>query len=320
MEGTGPAGVAGTPAERGRGRMMHGALRPLGDIKQLRDPVLLAGFTGFTDATGSAVSTIGYLAEQWGAEALADIDPEPFYDFTVQRPRVRLEEGERVIDWPENRFMVASPKGADHDMLLLIGAEPHLRWRTFTGVVESLLREVGCTTSITLGAQPAGVPHTRPLPVSLSASHPEFEQQFSLKAPASRYQGQTGIVGVLNLHLRSLGWRNASLWAMAPHYLTIGPNPNVGTSLVRLVDHGFGTSTSLTGLEEQAQQFDEQVAEVMRESSDAAAYVRQLEEQYDANQPPLPAISEPGAPGGLPPTADLLDDLERFLREQRDSD
>jgi hypothetical protein len=297
---------------------MHEAIQPLGDLPPLRDPILLAAFTGFTDAHGGAVAAVKYLAEQWGARPIATIDPERFYDFTVQRPRVRLHEGERVMDWPENAFAVASPPGADRDFLLFTGIEPHLRWKTFVAAIEDLLRAVECTTSITLAAQPAAVPHTRPLPITLSTSHPEFERTFGLKAPASRYQGPTGIVGVLNLHLRALGWKNASLWAMTPHYLTVGPNPNAAASLVDRIDHAFGTTTSRAGLQEQSAIFEEQVREVLEESADAGAYVQQLEEQYDSErrgQAATPGTED--ATDELPAPGDLLDDLERFLRDQQ---
>ena len=296
---------------------MHEALRPLGEFRKLRDPVLLAAFVGFTDTTGAAAAAIDVLANEWHGQPLADIDPEPFYDFTVQRPHTRLEGDERVLDWPRNRFFVASPPGADRDFVLLTGIEPHLRWKTFTGAIDEVLRAVGSTTSITLGAQPAGVPHTRPLPVTLSASHSEFERLFGLDAPSSRYQGQTGIVGVLNLHLRAQGWKNASLWAMAPHYLTIGPNPSIGISLLQLIDRGFGTRTSLDALRTQLAVFDEKVREVMEESTEASGYVRQLEEQYDANEPATPTPRDQSR-GELPPTEDLLSDLEQFLKRQLD--
>ena len=297
---------------------MHEALRPVGEFRALRNPVLLAAFTGFTDAHGGAVAAIRYLAEQWHAEPLATIDPERFYDFTVQRPRVRLTDGERVVDWPENTFSIASPPGADRDFVLFSGIEPHLRWKTFVAAMEDLLRAVDCTTSVTLAAQPAAVPHTRPLPVTLSASHPEFERTFDLKAPASRYQGATGIVGVLNLHLRALGWKNASLWAMTPHYLTVGPNPNVGVSLVDRIDHAFGTTTLRVGLEEQSVLFEEQVREALEEQSDAGTYVRQLEEQYDTERPgAVPQSPSANASDELPSPDELLDDLERFLRDQQ---
>lgn len=294
---------------------MHEALRPLSEVKPLRDPWLIAAFSGFTDQPGAANLTVRTLVDAWGAIPFMDLDPERFYDFTVQRPRVRLERGERVLDWPENRVYIARPEGAGRDILLMAGVEPHLRWRTFTLAIEDMLRETGCTTSVTLGAQGSPVPHTRPLPVNLSASHPDFETAFGLKAPQSRYQGQTGIVGVLNLHLRAQGWKNASLWGMSPHYINTGPNPHVGIAQITLLDKALGTSTDLTSLREQGEQFNEQVAEVLRESGgEAQQYVRQLEEQYDNQRPSLPSGDPPAE---LPPTGDILDDLEKFLRDQR---
>ena len=299
---------------------MHEALLPLEELAPLRDPVLIAAFSGWGDMGGAAVATVDYLIEQWNARLIAEIDPQPFYDFTVQRPRVRLEGDERVTDWPANRFYLAQPPGADRDFVLLAGIEPSLRWRTFTEVVAELMRAVGATTSITLGAQPAAVPHTRPLPVTLSASDPSFEEQFSLKAPASRYQGPTGIVGVMNLHHRSLHWRNASLWAMVPHYLTMGPSPHAAITLIKTLDHGFHTSTALGPLDDRAEMFAVQVREAMDQSADAEGYVRQLEEQYDSSPPEVPgAAQDPRAGGGeLPASEDLIGDLERFLRERRE--
>ncbi|MDA0353383.1 MAG: PAC2 family protein [Chloroflexi bacterium] len=295
---------------------MDEALRQLSDIKRLDDPVLIGSLSGFTDGSGAAQVAIDHLIDVWGAEPLAEIDPEPFFDFTVQRPRVALVDGEREIQWPENRFYVARPPGATRDFVLLSGIEPHLRWRRFTAVIAELAEAVGSTMSITLGAQPSGVPHTRPVPVSLSASDSSFEELFGLRAPASRYQGQTGIVGVLNLGLRARGWRNASLWAMVPHYISVGPNPNVAISLIELLDRGFGTTTDLTSLREEAEQFEDQVQSVLADSDEATAYVRQLEEQFDTNQPPLPAPREARAQE-LPSAEDLLTDLERFLKDQR---
>lgn len=300
------------------------ALRPLEELGPLNDPVLIAGFSGWGDNTGSAAATVEYLTTQWDATPIAEIIPELFFDFTVQRPRVRLEDGERVLDWPTLRFQRARPPGVDRDFVLLSGPEPSLRWQTFTDAIAGLMKAVGATTSITLGAQPAAVPHTRPLPVTLSASHPDFEQQFGLEIRAtSRYQGPVGIVSVVNLHHRQLEWRNAHLRVMAPHYLTMGPNPNVAITLVKTIDHGFGISTPLGPLEERVDAFANQVREAMQESSEAESYVRQLEEQYDENQPQLPTFDEPtdGPAGGeLPAAADLLSDLENFLRERRQDD
>ena len=306
---------------------MHEALRlAVDELRPLRDPVLIAAFAGFTDPTGAAVATVRHLEEQWSATPLASIDPERFFDFTVQRPVVRMVEGERVLEWPENRIAVARPPGVDRDFLLLIGVEPHMRWRTFLAAIEEVLRATGSTMSVTLGAQASAVPHTRPLPVTLSSSATEFEAMFGMQAPASRYQGPTGIAGVLNLRTRALGWKNASLWAMLPHYLNAGPNPNAAIALAGLIDRAFGTHTPLGALEERARVYAEQVRETLAAAPDGAAYVRQLEEQYDALRPQLPPGSvvppatleePPSAEDGLPDAPDLLDDLDEFLRGQR---
>ncbi len=299
---------------------MHEALQLAGELRPLERPVLIAAFSGWNDNGAAATHTMEYLIEQWAATPLATIDPEPFYDFTVQRPRVHLEGDERVLEWPQNRILTARPPGADRDFLLLQGVEPHLRWRTFTEIIADVMRATDCTTSVTLGAQPAGIPHTRPLPLNLSASHPDFEELFGLKAPASRYQGPTGIVGVMNLHHRALEWRNASLWALIPHYLTIGPNPNAAISLTRALDAAYHSRTPITPLETQAEEFLRQVKQAMSQSNDADAYVRQLEEQYDSNRPSVPRALEAPRTEELPATEEILSDLENFFREGRGND
>jgi len=298
---------------------MHEVLRALDEVRPLRAPILIAAFSGLNDFGGAAVATLDHLAEAWGAKDLAEITPEPFFDFTVQRPVVRLDGDVRVIDWPVPTFRVASPEGSDRDFLLLSSAEPHLRWRTFTEAVADLMEAVGVTTSITIAAQGAAVPHTRPLRVTLSASDGDFAQQFGLEVPESRYEGPTGIVGVLNLSHRSRGWRNASLWAQVPHYLTVGPNPGAVSALVEVLDRGYGLHTSLAAVEAQAERFAERVQEAMTESSEAASYIRDLEAQYDADVP-RSAPPDEGAAAELPSAEDLLSDLEGFLRDQRGSD
>jgi hypothetical protein len=298
--------------------IVHEHVRLLDEIRPLHDPVLLAAFVGWTDGHGVAASTIEYLTEQWDARPLADLDPEPFYDFTVQRPRTRNHRGTRVLDWPANRFLVASPPGANRDFLLFYGIEPHLRWRVFNEAVLDVLRETGTTTSVTMGAQPGAVPHTRPVPVTLSASDKGFEEQFGLKIPNSRYEGPTGLLSVLNVQLRALQWRNASLWALTPHYLNVGPNPNAMISLLHIIDRGFGTVTPLEPLEERVAVFDVQLQEALDPSSEAATYVRSLEEQFDAQMAQGMDAGQPGRTAELPSSDEILGDLEQFLKQQRD--
>ena len=296
---------------------MHELVEPIGEVRPLRDPVLIAAFSGWNDFGGAAAAAIDHIARQWKASDLAEIRNERLFDFTVERPKVRLEGEQRVIDWPRHRFRLASPPGAERDFVLLSGPEPHLRWRTFTEAIADFMVEVGATLSITIAAQAGAVPHTRPLPVTLSASDSDFEGQFGLRVPTSRYEGPTGIVGAFNVDQRQRGFRNASLWAQLPHYLSAGPNPNAISALVQLIDRGFGTETSLARIERRIERFKEQVQQAITESGEAESYIRMLESQYDAN---LPQLTEPdtGDDPELPSAEDLLSDLEGFLRDQRD--
>ena len=296
---------------------MHELVEPIGEVRPLRDPVLIAAFSGWNDFGGAAAAAIDHIARQWKASDLAEIRNERLFDFTVERPKVRLEGEQRVIDWPRHRFRLASPPGTERDFVLLSGPEPHLRWRTFTEAIADFMVEVGATLSITIAAQAGAVPHTRPLPVTLSASDSDFEGQFGLRVPQSRYEGPTGIVGAFNVDQRQRGFRNASLWAQLPHYLSAGPNPNAISALVQLIDRGFGTDTSLARIERRIERFKEQVQQAITESGEAESYIRMLESQYDAN---LPQLTEPetGDDPELPSAEDLLSDLEGFLRDQRD--
>ena len=296
---------------------MHELVEPIGEVRPLRDPVLIAAFSGWNDFGGAAAAAIDHIARQWKARDLAEIRNERLFDFTVERPKVRLEGEQRVIDWPRHRFRLASPPGAERDFVLLSGPEPHLRWRTFTEAIADFMVEVGATLSITIAAQAGAVPHTRPLPVTLSASDSDFEGQFGLRVPQSRYEGPTGIVGAFNVDQRQRGFRNASLWAQLPHYLSAGPNPNAISALVRLIDRGFGTDTSLARIERRIERFKEQVQQAITDSGEAESYIRMLESQYDAK---LPQLTEPdtGDDPELPSAEDLLSDLEGFLRDQRD--
>lgn len=297
---------------------MHEAIEVQGSLRRLNDPVLIGAFGGFSDAGGASVATTEFLRRAWKSEPLVRIDSQPFYDFTVQRPTVRLDEHEqRLIEWPETRIDLATPAGSSRDFLLLSGPEPHMRWGTFADAIAEVLEATGCTTSVTLGAQPAAVPHTRPLPVTLSASDGEWEEQFGLPVPESRYEGPTGMLGVLNLDHRSRGFRNASLWAQVPHYISVGPDPNAVASLVRVIDRGFGLTTDLGLVDERRARFEAQVEEAMEDSTEVRTYITRLEEAHDEQQPPT--TTEPSGED-LPSSEELLSDLEDFLRRQQPGD
>src|SRR6266516_6341418 len=208
---------------------MADALR-IGQLPELESPVLVAAFRGWNDGAHGASLAAEYLARRWEAERFADIDPEEFFDFQSARPHVSLEGGlTRRIDWPENAFYHARPPELARDLVLMIGVEPNLRWRKFTGLVVDLAKRLGVELVITIGALLADVPHTRPVPVTGSASDPELVERLGLAA--SRYEGPTGIVGVLHDAFRSVEIPSASLWAAVPHYVSLTPSPRAAEAL-----------------------------------------------------------------------------------------
>src|SRR5919201_663720 len=216
----------------------------------LERPVLVAAFRGWNDGAQGATLAAGYLARSWGAERFADVDPEGFFDFQVTRPHVALVEGiTRRIDWPETSFYHCRPDGADRDAVLLLGIEPNLRWRAFTDLLVGGARDLGVELMITLGALLADVPHTRPSPVTGSASDPELVQRLGLSA--SRYEGPTGIVGVLHDACKRREIPSASLWAAVPHYVSLTPSPR------EAVASDEDTAAYVEELEQRADQLEE---------------------------------------------------------------
>jgi proteasome assembly chaperone (PAC2) family protein len=272
----------------------------------LRRPVLVAAFRGWNDGGQGASLAAGFLARTWEAARFADIDPEEFYDFQATRPMVSLIEGvTRQIDWPENAFFHAAIPGQERDAVLLIGAEPNLRWRTFSGVVVDLAQELGVELVVTLGALLADVPHTRPSPVSGAATDPELIDRLGLQF--SRYEGPTGIVGVLLDACRRAGVPSASLWAAVPHYVQLAPSPRAALALCTRLSDLIEANLDTSELEEAAERYAEQVTEAVSADAETAAYVEELEQRADE-------LDESDLPSG----ETLADQLSRYLREREE--
>jgi proteasome assembly chaperone (PAC2) family protein len=196
----------------------------------LERPILVAAFRGWNDGGQAATLAAGYLARLWDARKFADIDPELFVDFQATRPTVSLEEGRtRKIEWPENAFYRGRIPGADRDAILLVGVEPNYRWRSFTELVADLARDLGVELVVTLGALLADVPHTRPAPVTGAATDLQLVEELGLQL--SRYEGPTGIVGVLLDACKRAGIPSVSLWAAVPHYVQLAPSPRAARAL-----------------------------------------------------------------------------------------
>jgi len=271
----------------------------------LTRPVLIAAFRGWNDGAQAASLAAGYLAKTWQAERFADVDPEEFFDFQAARPHVSLEDGlTRRIDWPETAFYHARPDGSERDVVLLLGIEPNLRWRTFTELLIGLVRELGVEMMITLGALLADVPHTRPSPVTGSASDPELVRQLGLSS--SRYEGPTGIVGILHDACRHANIPSASLWAAVPHYVSLTPSPRAAVALCERLGTLVGFEIDVSELEEAARSYEEQVSEAVASDEDTSAYVEELERRVD----------ELEESADLPSGDALAAELTRFLRER----
>src|SRR5881227_3090171 len=247
---------------------------------ELSRPVLIAAFRGWNDGGQAASLAAGYLAKVWDAERFADVDPEGFFDFQATRPHVSLVEGmTRRIDWPENALYHASPDGLDRDAVLLIGVEPNLRWRTFSSLIVGFANELGVELVVTLGALLADVPHTRPAPVTGSATDPDLIEQLGLQA--SRYEGPTGIVGVLHDACRRSGIASASLWAAVPHYVSLTPSPRAAKALVDRLADLLGAEVETTELDEAADAYAKQVSEAVATDEETSSYVQELERRGD---------------------------------------
>ncbi|MDX6471122.1 MAG: hypothetical protein QOF75_2925 [Gaiellaceae bacterium] len=275
----------------------------------LRRPVLVAAFRGWNDGGQGASLAGAYLAKQWDATRFAEIDPEGFYDFQATRPQVSLVDGiTRQLDWPENAFFHAAIPGADRDVVLLLGVEPNLRWKTFTGLVLEVAKDLDVELLVTLGSLLADVPHTRSAPVTGAATDPALVAELGVEP--SRYEGPTGIVGVVHDACRDAGIPSVSLWAAVPHYVSLAPSPRAALALVRRLGELLRAPIELAELEEASEEYSEQVSEAVSTDAETASYVEELERRVDM----LEAAEE------LPSGESLAAELTRYLREREEED
>jgi predicted ATP-grasp superfamily ATP-dependent carboligase len=277
---------------------------------ELRRPLLVVAFEGWNDAGDASSLALSALAQAWRAEKFAAIDSEEFYDFTVTRPQVRLgESGERRIEWPDIELLGAHVPGSRHDLVLLRGVEPQLKWRSFSAAVVEVAQSVQAELAVILGALLADVPHTRPVRVSGTTDDRELADRLGLAAPS--YEGPTGIVGVLHDTLRRNGIPTASVWAAVPHYVHQLPSPKAALALVERSAALLGAPVDSPELRAAARDYERQVSERIADDEDAAAYVAQLEDAEDTDW-------EDTAGGDglrLGSIDELAAEVERFLRD-----
>jgi proteasome assembly chaperone (PAC2) family protein len=286
--------------------------------------MLIAAFTGWNDAGDAASSSVRHLVEAWGAAPLAEIDPEEFTDFATVRPHVRLDaERHRSIVWPTVGVWSASTPGGD--VILMLGPEPALRWRLFTEQIIAIAQEYDVSLVLTLGALLADVPHTRPVQLIGTATDQVLIDRYDLQR--SRYEGPTGIVGVLHDACTNADLPSASLWAAVPAYASQVPSPKAALALVERSCEILGTPGPIARLQSEAEAYDARVTAFVADDTDLIGYVARLENLSDSGELDdddefFDDDDEDDVVGGEladdePVDSDeLMAEVERFLRDQ----
>ncbi|GAB2741283.1 PAC2 family protein [Nocardioides pakistanensis] len=279
----------------------------LEEVPDLESPVLIAAFEGWNDAADAASAVVDHLIKVWDARVVAAIDPEDFYDFQMNRPVVGTDDaGMRKITWPSTQISVARPPGSQRDVILLRGIEPNMRWRQFCAELLAAADELGTELVVTLGALLADTPHTRPVPVSGTATEPELVDR--LKLEQSNYEGPTGIVGVFQDACVQLDLPAVSFWAAVPHYVAQPPCPKATLALVGRLEELLEISIPLADLPEEARAWERGVDELAEEDEEIADYVRALEETRDTAE--LPEASGEA----------IAREFERYLKRRETGD
>jgi hypothetical protein len=282
-------------------------------LPAMRQPYLLLTFAGWSDAAGVATATGQFLVEHFQAERFASIDPEEFFSFTLQRPQARYNAaGEREVVWPANEFFVSLQPQLAHDIIIGVGVEPHLKWRTFTNLMLAFIKRCNIHLTVTLGALWADVLYSAPVQFSGSATDPQLAARLGL-GTGSRYEGPTGMVGVLHDTLRRNHLASASIWANMPYYVSAEPNPKGILALGRRGMEIVGLPAVFPDMEEEAREFEARVAAAIATDPKVAAHVRELERRTARQGQPRLSLPQEGSTSG----EDLAAEFERFLREQR---
>lgn len=275
----------------------------------LRDPVMVAAFGGWNDAAAAASSAVVFLGEQFGARRVAAIDPEEFYDFQATRPLIDLTggEGNPAVVWPEVELLVARPADGAHDLVLVAGAEPSMRWRAFCRLLLDAANALGVRRVVTLGSLLADVVHNHPVRLTGMASAPALIEGLGFRTPS--YAGPTGIVGVVHHAATEAGFESVSIWAPVSHYAAGLTNSKGSLALIRALERVSGVRVDAGELERAAQSFENQVARAVESEPRLRQLVEQLEDAAER------AGGDVG-PGDLPSGDELAAELERFLRER----
>ncbi len=274
----------------------------------MRDPVLVVALRGWFDVAGVATGALEWSVQDRDVVVVGSIDPDPFFDFTQERPETYLDEdGDRHIRWPENDFVVARFPEGSRDLVLMSGVEPHLQWTTFADCIVECARKLKCEVVVTVGATADGVPHTRSPHVVGSSTNTALARRLGLSRP--QYQGPTGVVGVIHERLEREGITAVSLRVGVPHYLANAQHPKSSAALLRHLEHVLGVPTAHGEMYEEIQRWEELHDAAVEGDDQTLSYLTILEDEYDRRTEETMASGE-----------SLAAEFEKFLREQQDGD
>ncbi len=295
---------------------------------ELRDPVVVVAFGGWNDAADSATTAIKYLIDRWHPQKVAEIESEDFFVYTEVRPTIKfVDEGQRTIVWPTNQFLGHQTPELDHDVILFLGFEPQLKWKTFSSTFLQVCKHFHASEVVFLGALLADVPHSLAVQITCTSSTNEIKERLrEMDVDHSRYEGPTGMIGVLHDALRHANIASATFWAAAPHYLAATPNIKVTAALLTYLNTFLSFDLDLSEIQSDAVHFDQQVTMLVARDPEASAYVRKLEEQLqkrlngeddeDDDDDDLIGLDRIKGTGPLPSADSLIRDVEQLLREQ----
>ena len=274
-------------------------------LEDLDDPVVIAPFEGWNEAGEAATSAVKYFLDRFNAIKIGTIESEEFFDFTISRPVIEIPDKQREIIWPATEIYVAKMSDSKHDLVIIVGHEPQLRWRTFTDQIIEIASISKSHMVVTVGSLLTDIPHSRPVKVFGSSDDSDLAQRLNL--PPSTYEGPTGIVGVVNSVLREKGMPTMSLWAGVPSYVSGANSPKAALALVERLAEVLQIGIACTDLEIASAAYERQINELVAEDMDTAEYVNQLEEDFDNK-------SEVEEQDGNPEL--LVSEVEDFLRNQ----
>ena len=274
---------------------------------------MVIAFSGWNDAGEAATGAASHLLASWTdpstdvvPELIAEVDPEDFYDFQVNRPMVDIDESNiRSLTWPGTQIFGLRTPTLDHDFVIVRGVEPSMKWKTFAADILDLADDCEVDLVVTLGAMLADTPHTRPITVSGSGAHPDIARRLGVEI--SKYEGPTGILGVIQDACVRRGIDAVSLWAGIPHYASSSPSPKATLALINALEDFLEISLPQGDLPDEAAAWEDEVTEMAKEDSDVAEYVKALEESKDSSELPE-ATGE-----------SIARELERFLRRQNEN-